>query len=216
MKTAPLVIPLPDYERIFRVIHAVMTTAGANVPKSCIFFSIAGSYFLNKVYKIQAQVVGGAALYCLDESTQFVSVIGGMRDDRPYSDKDTFHCWVQTKTHAIDFTAPIFREQLAAAGYPGAAKIPRWMFQRPLAEMQEKEPLRANGDFDLWPNAELTEHVVNKFFKTHMGPDLLNVCESWFRKPPKKMAETLGLADSQGPTKLLRLSPLRIDGAWGR
>ena len=48
-----LVIPLGDYERIFRVIFSVIDNH-ARTAHACLFFSIVGSLILKKAYKIDA------------------------------------------------------------------------------------------------------------------------------------------------------------------
>ena len=42
------VVPLPDYERIFRVIYSVIDEH-ANTPHACVFFAVVGAAILEQV-----------------------------------------------------------------------------------------------------------------------------------------------------------------------
>jgi len=60
------------------------------------------------------------------------------------ADSHAFHAWVEVEGHAIDFMAPLFTD---AAQEEGLARVPRRMFQRPLAEMKGLDEISQPGDF---------------------------------------------------------------------
>ena len=68
MKTQPprLVIPLLDYQRIFRVINSVVTSLGNDSNENCLFFSVAGAAILQRFYGKEARVLVGtrSAIFC--------------------------------------------------------------------------------------------------------------------------------------------------------
>lgn len=136
-----------------------------------------------------------------------------MEDGHPFSDRDHFHMWIQTRTHVIDFQAPVFREALGEQ--VRSWEVPRLMFQRGLNEQCDGNFQRA-GDFDLFPNPELTDALVDSFLEHNGSRDLLFSCEDWFIRPPKPIPPTLGLGSSDGAFRMLSLSPIRVDSAWGR
>lgn len=212
-KHVPMQLPLRDYERAFRVIHSVVEASDRQATRACILLSCAGAYLLKKFYNIPCRVVAGAALYRVGPNEVDLAVIGAMRDGHPFSDRENFHMWIQTETHAIDFQAPVFRE--AIGDMIGGFKIPRLMFQRGILEQCDGN-FELLGDFDLFPNIELTEELTEAFFSRNEGPDLVMCCESWFTRPPKPIQRDLALASSDGIIKKISLSPIRLTGAWGR
>lgn len=212
MSQSQLVIPLADYERIFRSVHGLMEAVDAHVPKACMFFAAAGALALNKYYGIPARMVAGSALYVVnEEDDKFVAVIGGKPGNLAFSDDRTFHCWVQTKDHVLDFMAPILREQVA--GYQYANDIPRLAFQA--LQPDETPRMERNGDFDLFPNPELTDELVERMFGRNQDTDLLLTFDHWYQKPPISMLDPMLLGSNDGTVRPVRLSPLRISGTWG-
>lgn len=132
MPPSKLILPFPDYCRIFRVIYSVLD-GRAHTHRACIFFAIAGTLLLQRHYKLTALPVSGAAAYMVDADTSLVATFGKIEDDMLIATPEAFHCWVECDGYAIDFMAPVFRENLNAAGMRHAT--PRKMFQRPLSEM---------------------------------------------------------------------------------
>jgi hypothetical protein len=211
-KFRPLTLPLtlPEYRRVYELIYAVLE-GRANTPRACMFFAIVGSLILNKHCQIAARPVAGAFMLCVDEMPSVIAIAkntGGMIT----SDKDGFHMWVQTKTHVVDFMAPIFNEGVNADGI--RAVIPRRMFQRPLSsEAESADALTRPGDFATLPNVELTNYFVDEFMNRPSHVDVLLAADRWFKKYPKKLGD-LSLRDDSGQIHRLKLQAPEFSGAW--
>lgn len=206
------VIPLPDYERIFRVIYSVIDDH-ANTAHACIFFSMAGAAILRKKYKLEATAVAGAAAFAIHGESGTVSTFGRFRDGELVSAEESFHCWVQCQGVIIDFLAPLFAESLKTYGHNIA--VPRRMFQKPLAEMAcSVHDLRGEGAFFLRPNLDLTRELYRSFSERPMNADLVNVCLAWYARPPKRLSTTMGMLDDEGKTYYLSQKGPRLEGVW--
>lgn len=70
---AKLQLTLPEYRRIYEVIHSVLE-GRANTPFACMFFAAAGALMLNKHYRISARAVAGAFLLCTDPAPPVISI----------------------------------------------------------------------------------------------------------------------------------------------
>lgn len=203
-------LTLPEYNRIYQVIFSVLE-GRANTPFACMFFAAAGALILSKHYKIPARAVAGASLVCTDPTPSVISIAKN-GDGMVTSDRDGFHMWVQTETHAIDFMAPIFNESVAGKGY--TISVPRKMFQRPLsAEAESIDKLYSPGDYFTMPNVELTDKLIDSLFARAGNVDLLNAADRWFKKYPKKL-DSLSLLNDLGEVHKLTLSAPSISGAW--
>ena len=213
MQVARPPIPFADYQRIFRIIKTVLDGADANTAHACIFFSVAGAYLIEKFYKKKCQPVAGAALYAVDDSNDTVLAFAKREGGYLSSARDAFHCWIQCDDYIIDFMAPLFRESLQAKGFKGDCS--RRMFQKSLHAMAPSpDDLCRPGDFYLEPNKALTLETLERFFSRNDTGDLVNVCEHWYKKPPKSIDRQLSMADNYGVTMNMRLSDLTVVGAW--
>lgn len=211
-RTSPLVITLPEYERIFRVVYGVVKGAGLNPAYACAHLSACAAYILNKYYKVSGKIVAGAAFFAVtDGPTPTVAAIGDIREGQPYSDRECFHVWVQTPTHAFDFQAPILGETVA--GKRNGVAVPPRMFQRLLEEDCNGDYRRA-GDFALFPNHELIAHFNEVLFEGSLLMDMVSIIDAWFRKPPKPIKEAVQVMDSKEGAKLFHLAPVRLSGSW--
>ncbi|MEI2261579.1 DUF2026 domain-containing protein [Stenotrophomonas indicatrix] len=203
-------LTLPEYRRIYEVIHSVLE-GRANTPFACMFFAAAGALILNKHYRISARAVAGAFLLCTDPAPSVISIAKN-DDGMVTSDREAFHMWVQTETHVIDFMAPIFNEAVKGKGYP--VTVSRKMFQRPLStEAESIEQLRVPGDYFTIPDVELTSELIDSLFDRPASVDLLNAVDRWFKKYPKKLDE-LSLINDFGKIYKLALRAPAISGAW--
>lgn len=212
MPPPKLLLPFADYCRIFRVIYSVLD-GRANTHRACIFFSIAGTLLLRRHYKLNALPVAGAAAYMVDSSKALVATFGTFNDERLVATPDAFHCWVECDGYAIDFMAPIFRENLDAAGI--AQSIPRQMFQRPVVEMAEtSDGLTYDGAFSLFPDQKRTMDVIDSFEAKKSSGDLANICAYWYKRPPKRIPQTLEMANDLGQVERLILQGPKISGVW--
>jgi len=214
MKTSsrPL-LPLADYQRIFRVIHSVLDSVDANIPAASFFFSVTAAQILKKFYKLNAFPVAGAAFYLISQDDSAALSFGVLDGERVESNSDAFHCWVQCNDVAVDFMAPVFQELLAAAGH--GLPVPRYMFQKPLARMSAAaDGLQLPGDFRLEPNLALTRDLLQQFMQKTALSNLSQVCVDWYRKPPKELETDLVMQAAEGPGTSIKLSRLQITGAW--
>lgn len=200
------------YERIYRVLYATLDPT-ARVEVACLAFAIGGATILNERHRIKAGVVAGAAVYYVDRGRNFAATFGHFANHRLASSSRSFHCWIQTDTHAIDFMAPIFRESMASAGHPFA--VPRRMFQRPLSAMAGSlDDLGAEGDFALQPDPDLTARLIDDFFERDERMDWLSACLQWYRAFPESMPP-MKISGSEGSSQEVTLDAApRIEGAW--
>ncbi|MFL9927485.1 DUF2026 family protein [Herbaspirillum lusitanum] len=209
-------IPLADYQRIFRVIHSVLDSVDADIPASSFFFSVTAAQILKKFYKLNAFPVAGAAFYLISEKQSGAlsfGVLEGEHPDQVGSNRDAFHCWVQCDEYAIDFMAPLFQELLEAAGH--SMPVPRLMFQKSLKRMAESvDALHAAGDFHFTSNLELTRELLQRFLADKALSNLSKVCIEWYRKPPKTMEENMALQNEEGEVSRISFIPTGINGVW--
>jgi Protein of unknown function (DUF2026) len=209
MKPNSLLLTLPEYDRIFKVIYSVLD-GRANTPHACMFFSAAGALLLNKHHKIPAKLVAGAFL--LQTGQDAAIFIGGKNGNEIVSSETEFHCWIQTDHHIIDFMSPIFKESFKDSSMK--TPIARKMFQRLL---QDESPsineMSRSGDFYAIPNIDVTENLVDKITRKLTIMDLLDVCDTWYEKYPKKVPDMV-LLDDLGQVHKLELKGPAIVGAW--
>ena len=212
MPPPKLLLPFTDYCRIFRVIYSVLD-GRAHTHRACIFFAVAGAIILRQHYQLKALPVAGAAAYMVDSNTSLVATFGKIEDGMLVSSAEAFHCWVQCDGYAIDFMAPIFRENLQAVGI--SSPVTRKMFQRPLVEMAESSAeLDSDGAFSLFPNSERTQAIIENFEAKASSGDLANICSHWYRRPPKRISETFDLANNLGKPERLTLHGPEVSGVW--
>jgi hypothetical protein len=205
-----LILTLHEYNRIFGTIYSILDDR-ADTPHACLFFACAGALILNKYYKVPARAVGGTFMLCTDADPS-VMVFGEVVDGAITSSGDGFHFWVQTEHHIIDFMAPIYDEGLKNRG--ATKDVPRKMFQQPIsAESSSPNDLFSPGAFFTNPNLELTEELIDNFLSSLTTTDLLQACDRWFQKYPKKMRE-MSLRDDRGAVHKVPFEFPAITGAW--
>jgi len=211
MKPKNLVLTLPEYDRIFKIIYSVLD-GRANTPHACMFFAAAGALLLNKHHKIDATAVAGAFLLYTGTRNDEIMVIGGKNGNEIVSNENEFHCWVQTKHHIIDFISPIFKESVL--NYGNDRPIPRNMFQRLLTtESASIDTMSKAGDFFAIPNLEMTSQLADNVLARPASVDLLLTCDKWYKKYPNKLPE-MALQDEVGEVHKLKLLGPQITGAW--
>jgi hypothetical protein len=86
------------------------------------------------------------------------------------------------------------------------------MFQKPA--VADFENMNTPGAYMHVPNPELTAALMAHFAQKPAHSDLIGICEQWYECPPKKMAPSVGIGDQHGRVKEVRLSRLRVEGAW--
>lgn len=192
-----LPITLPEYERVFRTIHAVVKNEDGDPRRSCLFFGIAGAYLLSRHHRLKsARPVAGIAGYNLRTPTNLFIVLGRIEDGELLSDVDHFHCWIEVDGWIIDFTAPLF-DEMAPAERKGAT-VPRRMFQKPaITEASSFEGLNTPGAYIHIPNAELTTALMSHFSKKPAHSDLISICEQWYCRGRPKTDPHIGVVPIQ-------------------
>lgn len=211
MKPPTLIIPLRDYERIFRVMFSVIDNH-ARTAHACLFFSIVGSLILRKEYKLDARPVAGAAAYMTNAATNDVVMFGRLEDDGLASYDDAFHCWIEADGVVVDFLAPLFEESIRTYGHD--MTVPKRMFQKPKAAMVASlMDFRKEGDFFLVPNADLSRQLFATFMKRVSATDLGNVCVAWYVRPPKPL-KPMKMQDDLGNIEDLTLRGPTLTSAW--
>ncbi len=241
--THHLVIPMPDYVRIFRVMRAVMGSTADDSDEACLFMSMSGAAILKHFYKREARVLAGSAFYLLNAEPRTVLAMtksaGNTQEaEIVESDRTGFHCWLECDDYVIDFQALVFPEAMARRGIRGSreslesrVRVPRQMFQRRKTAMSASpDALESAGDFYLQPNIALTNELVRAFFGSAAQLDLMRGCMTWFTRPPKKMSNAMsmrraagsdggegnrgGHEDGEDETYEMLLADIEVTGAW--
>jgi len=149
----------------------------------------------------------------VDGESSLAATFGKLESDILVATPEAFHCWVECNGYAIDFMAPVFRENLQAAGIQHPT--PRRMFQRPLAEMAPSSAeLSKDGSFSLFPDRERTQAMIESFEQRLESSDLANICTHWYRRPPKRIPEVLDMGSNDGRITRLTLHGPEISGVW--
>lgn len=204
------ILTLPHYKRIFGTIYSILK-GRADTPHACLFFAAAGALILNKYYKIPARAVGGSFILCTDADPSVI-VFGEVVDGVLESNGNGFHFWVQTEHHIIDFMAPIYGD--GTKNYGATKHVDRKMFSKEItSEANSPNDLVVPGDYFTNPNLELTEELIDNFLDRHVNTDLLQACDQWFEKYPKKMRD-ISLKDETGSVHEVRFKFPTIIGAW--
>lgn len=210
MSRRPL-LPLPDYQRIYQVIYSVLEASeSARTHRACIFFASAGALILRDHYGLEATLSVGSMALMVDEKKANVVVYGRKQNDEWVYDSNGFHAWVECNGWLIDFMAPIMGQALAEDGV--TFNVPRKMLQKSLAD--GKDDLRAiqhEGDFFCRSDSSVAHAVLDS--QGAMFEDLVGVCRTWFRKPPKVLPP-IALAGNETRSKTLVLRAPSIVGAW--
>jgi Protein of unknown function (DUF2026) len=216
--TQRLIIPMPDYARIFRVMRAVIERINSDSDQASLFFTMTGAAILRHFYKKEARVLAGAAFFLVDQKSHsvlsFAKSAGGESENADVdSDRENFHCWLECEGQIIDFQALAFPEALVRMG--NQIRIPRQMFQRQKAAMSPShESLKTLGDFYLQPNIALTNELVRAFFASPLQMDLMRGCMKWFTRPPKKISGGMSMQDAEGAIYEMTLGDIEVVGAW--
>lgn len=198
----PLILSLPDYERIFRTIHGVLLNEKGDPSKACIYFGVIGAAILRAHHRLDATSVTGAAVYEFNPEEGIAFVDGKIEELN--SSKTAFHCWVEVDDWIIDFQAPIFNEAINRNGTK--SQIPRKMFQKNLASNLNTAIHKSNPG--------LTAAMIQHFTSKPANLDILKICVEWYKPCPKKMHAAIVISDQHGRTNNVVLSPRTLVGAW--
>lgn len=217
-KPTPLPISFADYERLNRILVTVLNSVDGHTANGCVFFTMVGSYILDKAFGLKTQPVCGSAFFRVDDATDFVLAFTDMEafeKEEIASHNEAFHAWIECNGMVIDLMAPIFRENLLKKIPDSKLRLPRKMFQRPKAEMANSPfELVREGDFYLQVNPALTNELIKLFMSRAENGDLADVCRQWFKPTPKPILPELGLASDDGTQKVMKLEKLELVGKW--
>lgn len=204
-------LPLPDYQRIYQVAYSVLQASEiAKTHRACLFFAAAGASLLRKHYEMPATISIGCMALMVDEKHANVVVYGREVDGEWVCEPDAFHAWVECDGWLIDFMAPIMRDSVMEDG--AGFSVPRRMLQKRLKDAYASpRQLQHGGDFFAHHNAALAGTLIDR--QKAAFTDLVHVCDVWFRKPPKPM-QPMGMGDSHGAPKMLRMQAPSIEGVW--
>ena len=204
-------LPLPDYQRIYEVVYSVLQASEVAVThRSCLLFATAGLMILRDTYRLPATLSAGCMAMMVNEAAADVVVYGRMGESDKRSDEDAFHAWVECDGWLIDFMAPIMGVAMREDGY--AKPVPRQLLQKRLENGKASpEAIQRAGEFYLEHDRDLTESLLD--YQSVGFFDLVKVCQSWHRRPPRKLKELM-MGDSHGqPKRLIPCAP-SINGVW--
>jgi hypothetical protein len=207
-------IPHDDYCRIFRTIYSVLHSENGEIPHSCIWFSLIGATILHEHYKLSAKVFMGIAAYMVDDVSLSVLTFAEKDGGRLVSTEAGFHSWIEVDGFIVDFMSPLFPTLMMKA--PGSKALCKpQMLQREI-ETVAKSPreLAATGDFFLCPNAKLTNDLVDHFISIPSNMEILDICNSWYRRPPSEMPQTIDVSDGRGGIDKIHLQHFDVMGEW--
>ena len=206
-------ITLPEYERLFRTIHAVVANEQDDPGKACLFFAVAGAYLLKRHHKLSSACpVAGVAGFNLPAPTNLSIVFGRSENGTLVSDMQSLHCWIEADGWVIDLMAPLFNEM--APPERNGEDIPRFMFQKPVMAHTGTISLDTAGAYLHLANDRLTTDLMKGFTEKPAYSDLVRVCDQWYERPPRKIAPSIRIEDQGGVVQEVFLSPVRIAGAW--
>ena len=206
-------ITVVEYERLFRVIHAVLTHAGHDPVRSNLFFAVAGAFVLRHHHRLgNICPVAGAAGYALPVPGTAPLCFGNSEGDTLVAGAEHHHCWIEADGWVIDLSAPLFAARFDASSSSRA--LPPRMFLRPALAPTGLERLATPGAYLHRINEKLTTTLLQGFAETASYADLVRLCERWYARPPKKIAPAVAVTSEDGSTATLTLSPLRLTGAW--
>ena len=204
-------LPLPDYQRIYQVTYSVLEASDfAITHRACIFFAAVGTMILREHYHLAATISAGCMALMVDEQKANVVVYGREEDGVFVNDEDAFHAWVDCDGWLIDFMAPIMGIALSEDSRDW--HVPRRMLQKRLTDRKASiGEIQHVGEFFISHDHSLAESLIDG--QSVQFGDLMKVCLTWFRRPPKPLKH-IGLADSHGLAKTLVVRAPSIDGVW--
>lgn len=207
-------LTLPEYERIFRTIHAVVANEDGDSSKACLFFGIAGAFLLSRHHGLKtARPIAGVAGYNLRTPTNLALLLGSAENGVLAATEDAFHCWIDVDGWIVDLTAPLF-DAMAPAERKGALIQPLMFQKTATGGSVTLGDLNTSGAYLHVPDYTLTNALMIRFSRMHANSDLVNICAQWYARPPKKMISAIPISNQHGEVTEVRLSNIRVDGAW--
>lgn len=218
MKPAKLPLSFADYERLHRVLVTVLNSVDAHTAHACKFFAIVGAYILSESHGLEASPRFGSAFFRVDDKADFVLAFTDMeafQSGELHSHPEAFHAWIECKGVVIDLLSPLFRENLLSLKPDSPLRLPRKMFQKPLAQMASSPfDLTKEGDFYLAVNPAQTNEMIRDFLSRNMNKDLMKICKFWYKPSPKQILPELEMGSDDGTLTLMRLDTTELIGKW--
>lgn len=209
MKSARLELLLPDYEKIFRILHGISAYANKSKPPSCQFYNVVGALILKSLYRIDARPMMGAAFLRLEKLSGNTIAFANTNFDECNSHEKAFHCWVETPQSFIDFTSPVYSD------YPNSFAAPRFMFQKPRSLMKSSHlELDVAGDFHFSPNISLTMDRLRSGIQSTKFQDFAEIAIEWAKLSKKSLLKQMPIKTDDGEVIKLNASPITLTGAW--
>jgi hypothetical protein len=119
----------------------------------------------------------------------------------------------QPTSSIIDFTAPLFPQMIKIIDQKASCKSK--MFQKPLSDMcVSVSDLEKQGDFFLGKDMVFSDQMVDHFLSRPLHTDLIEICCKWYKRPPRRMQESIGLGNNAGNIKKVTLKQFNILGTW--
>lgn len=207
-------LTLPEYERIFRVIYTILLSEGADTSKSCLFFNIAGAFILASNHgQKNARFIAGLAGYNLRTKNGLSLVLGKVDQGKINVSSDEFHCWVELDGWIIDFSAPLFNSMVDFSR--SNERIPPNMFQKLASEgVQSLNELNTPGAYLHAASQDVTTELILHFSQLQANADLVKICAEWYKRPPKRMQDSIDVANQRGEVNDIHLSKIHLEGAW--
>ncbi|MDT4288865.1 DUF2026 family protein [Methylomonas sp. MO1] len=205
-----LVITLPDYERIFRVIHGVLLNERGDPLRACMYFSVIGCSILERYHRVKAEPVFGMAAYRLDGNLMVFAENDGQTIR---ATAKGFHCWIEVDGVAVDFQAPLFKDFAAKQQPP--ISLPRKMMQKRLDQAGASiDEMTVSGAHWYSRDDQLRSELLSDFVQKPANSDFIDICLQWYEPTPKKFPDCIQIGNQHGHVNNVPLSPCRISGAW--
>lgn len=210
MKIIKPAINFFEYEKIFRILHAVEGYVGRGTRPDCQFYNIIGGYILKEVYKIPAFPVAGAALIKVSNDNEHILGFANTESEFIESDSKHFHCWIETPNHYIDFVSPLYND------YPNAPKSEKnLMFQKPIESMNKSpDTFNKAGDFFFMENSELTKMQIPRYTQSDIFKDAMYLAKTWAEGSKQKLKQKTWLLTEDGVRVELPISKIELKGSW--
>lgn len=206
-------IPFKDYERIYQCIYSILHSEDAELLNSSLHFAFLGATILNHHYKIEATVQAGISAVCLGETEDDVLLYGQVVDGQIVANQAHCHCWLEVDGWLIDFSAPLFAEQIKKEGNRNT--FPPLMLQKELSQAASQPSLLlAPGDFMLHASPELLEALFTEFFSQPLNNQLLDIATVYYKKASEQMPDVELLKNDNGDKRHIVFQSPYLIGAF--
>lgn len=208
------ILPLNDFQQIYRTVYSVIDSQKGITIKSCFYFNTAASAILEKHYSLDFKTYCGFAAYKLTK-TDPVFIFGKFQKSQLASDMSAFHCWLFGHDWVLDFMSPLFNRMALNKGMN--VSIPTKMFQKKLsARSNSVNTMNTVGDYLYEVNSSVNN--ISNFFKTDTEQDryldLVDQCVNWYQSPPNPMQTAITILDVNRQPIQVQLSQDTLTGAW--